>query len=263
MVGEVGVGKTILCRKLINSLGEKFVTAYIFNPYLEPSTLLYSIADELGIEYFKSLGQHHLLKKITEELFKVHGEGKQVILCLDEVQAMPLKTMETVRLLTNLETEKRKLIQVVLFGQPELDDLLDQPSIRQLKQRITFSYRLQPLNKLATAAYLRHRLSVAGYKGKDLFTLQSVDYLHHVTGGIPRLINIIANKAMIAAFGEGEMIVKIRHVRKASKDTVESQNMKPSFFDLWLPAYSRWVFGALSISALIFILVNNQFIGLF
>ena len=263
VIGEVGVGKTILCRKLIKSLGDKFVTAYIYNPYLEPDTLLYSIADELCLKYIKSIGQHELLKKITKLLFKLHSEGKQVVICMDEVQAMPLKTLETLRLLTNLETEKRKLLQVVLFGQPELDDLLEYPSIRQLKQRITFSYRLQPLNKLATAAYIRHRLSVAGFQGKELFSPQTVDFLHHVTGGIPRLINIVANKAMIAAFGEGDMIVNIKHCKKASKDTVEAQNIKSSILDLWIPAYSRWLFGALSLTALVFIFVNQQIKGIF
>ncbi len=232
-------------------------------PYLEPETLLFSIADELGLEYDEKIGQHHLLKSITDKLFSLHRQGKQVVLCLDEVQAMPIKTLETVRLLTNLETEKRKLLQVVLFGQPELDDLLEQPSIRQLKQRITFSYRLLPLNKLASTAYLRHRLAVAGFRGKELFTSQAMDFLHHVTGGIPRLINIVANKALIAAYGEGDMIVKLKHLRKASKDTVETQNIKPSLFDFWLPAYSRWVFAAIGIIALVIIFSNQQLTGLF
>ena len=263
VVGEVGVGKTILCRKLINSMGENFVTAYIYNPYLQPDTLLFSIADELGVEYEQSTGQHSILKNITDRLFQLHRAGKQVVLCMDEVQAMPLKTLETVRLLTNLETEKRKLLQVVLFGQPELDDLLEQPSIRQLKQRITFSYRLLPLNRPATFAYLRHRLAVAGFRGKDLFSSQSMDFLHHVTGGIPRLINIVAHKALIAAYGEGDLTVRLKHLREASRDTVKAQNIKSSLFDFWLPVYSRWVIGAVGIVALIFAFWTPQITGLF
>jgi MSHA biogenesis protein MshM len=263
VVGEVGVGKTILCRKLINSMGGNFVTAYIFNPYLEPDTLLFSIADELALKYEPSTGQHQLLKSITDRLFELHREGKQVVLCMDEVQAMPIRTLETVRLLTNLETEKRKLLQVVLFGQPELDDLLEQPSIRQLKQRITFSYRLLPLNRLATLAYVRHRLSVAGYPGKDLFTSQAIDYLHHVSGGIPRLINIVSHKAMIAAYGQGDLIVRLKHLREASRDTVRTQNIKSSLFNFWLPAYSRWVFGAVGLMALIFAYWSQHTMGLF
>jgi len=263
VVGEVGVGKTLLCRKLINSMGDEFVTAYIYNPYLQPDTLLFSIADELDLTYEKNIGQHHLLKLITDRLFQLHRDGKQVVLCMDEVQAMPLKTLETVRLLTNLETEKRKLLQVVLFGQPELDDLLEQPSIRQLKQRITFSYRLLPLNRPATLAYIRHRLSIAGFRGKDLFTPQSVDYLHHISGGIPRLLNIIAHKALIAAYGEGEQIVRPKHLRQASRDTIKTQNMKSSLFDLWLPPYTRWAFGVAGIIALIFAFRGEQIAGYF
>lgn len=252
VVGEVGVGKTILCRKLINSLGEYFVTAYIYNPYLEPDTLLFSLADELGIKYEQTIGQHQLLKGITERLVELHRQGKQVVLCMDEVQAMPIRTLETVRLLTNLETEKRKLLQVVLFGQPELDQLLEQPSIRQLKQRITFSYNLLPLNKLATLAYVRHRLAVAGFQGKDLFTGQAMDFLYHASGGIPRLINIIAHKAMLATYGEGDRAVRLKHLRLATRDTVETQNIKPSVFNFWMPAYTRWVFGAIGLITLIF-----------
>jgi MSHA biogenesis protein MshM len=263
VVGEVGVGKTILCRKLINSLGDNFVTAYIFNPYLEPDTLLFSIADELGLEYQASAGQHQLLKNITDKLFELHNQGKQVVLCMDEVQAMPIRTLETVRLLTNLETEKRKLLQVVLFGQPELDEILDHPSIRQLKQRITFSYNLLPLNKPAMLAYLRHRLSIAGYKQKDLFVGGSIDYLHHVTGGIPRLINIVAHKSLIAAYGEGDSRIKLKHLKTASQDTVRTQNIKPGFFDVWLPAHYRWLFGVFGILALVFAMLRQQVSGLF
>ena len=258
VVGEVGVGKTLLCRKLINSLGENFVTAYIFNPYLEPDTLLYSIADELGLAYREDTGQHQLLKTITDRLFQLHREGRRVVLCMDEVQAMPLKTLETVRLLTNLETEKRKLLQVVLFGQPELDDLLEQPSIRQLRQRITFSYRLLPLNRPATLAYIRHRLAVAGFKGKDLLAPQAVDFLHHITGGVPRLINIVAHKALIVAYGEGDHVVRLRHVRRASRDTIKAQNMRASPFDFWIPAYTRWAFGLFGILALILAFLRQQ-----
>jgi len=261
VVGEVGVGKTILCRKLINSMGDNFVTAYIYNPYLQPDTLLFSIADELGIKYEQDIGQHQLLKSITEKLIQLHQEGKQVVLCMDEVQAMPIRTLETVRLLTNLETEKRKLLQVVLFGQPELDDLLEQPSIRQLKQRITFSYHLLPLNQPATLSYLRHRLAVAGLHGKDLFTAQAVDYLHHITGGIPRLINIVAHKSLIAAYGEGEYTVSLKHLRQASKDTIKTQNIKSPLFDLWLPTYTRWAFGVFGILALLFALWTWQVSG--
>lgn len=251
VVGEVGIGKTILCRKLLRIIGNDFVTAYIHNPFLKPETLLFAIADELRVEYKESVSQHILLKKLTGKLLDYHRQGKRVVLCMDEVQAMPIETLETVRLLTNLETEKRKLLQVVLFGQPELDNLLEQPSIRQLKQRITFSYRLLPMNRLATLGYIRHRLAVAGYKGRDIFSKQTIDYLYHVTGGIPRLINILCHKAMIVAYGEGDTKIKLRHMRKAAADTVETQRIQRSVFDFWLPSYTRWAFGVLGMISLI------------
>lgn len=245
VIGEVGVGKTILCRKLLTMLKDDCVTAYIHNPYLKPDTLLYAIADSLSVNYEDNASQYVLLKAITKKLIDNQCRGKKTVLCLDEVQAMPVQTLETLRLLTNLETEKRKLLQVVLFGQPELDALLEQPAIRQLKQRITFSYRLLPLNKVALNYYVRHRLSVAGNTKKHLFSVQAMDYLHHASGGIPRLINILCHKALMLAYGEGETVVKLGHMRLAAKDTVETQAINRPLFDFWLPSFGRWIFGSL------------------
>ncbi len=252
VTGEVGVGKTILCRKLLKMLKEDCVTAYIHNPYLKPDTLLYAIADSLSVSYEDNASQYVLLKVITRKLIDYHRRGKKVVLCLDEVQAMPVQTLETLRLLTNLETEKRKLLQVVLFGQPELDVLLESPAIRQLKQRITFSYRLLPLNKVALAVYIRHRLSVAGYTQRDLFSIQAMDCLHHFSGGIPRLINILCHKAMMLAYGEGTSQVKFRHMRLAAKDTVESQGISRPRFDFWLPSFGKWIFASLCMAMVAF-----------
>ncbi|MDZ7735449.1 MAG: AAA family ATPase [Gammaproteobacteria bacterium] len=225
VTGEVGVGKTILCRKLLSSLGrENFVTAYMHNPYLQPDTLLFAVADELRVPHEESDSQHVLLKKITRSLIEYHRSGRPVVLCLDEVQAMPIQTLEVLRLLTNLETEKRKLIQVVLFGQPELDALLEQPSIRQLKQRITFSYRLLPLNKVAFRAYVRHRLAVAGYQQGELIQRRAYEQLYRASQGIPRLVNIIGHKALLAAYGQGDKQVKPVHIRMAVDDTSEARH---------------------------------------
>ena len=263
VTGEVGVGKTMLCRKLLNTLGEGFVTAYIHNPYLQPDTLLLAIADELAVKYPDNPSQHTLLKTITNKLLEYHRGGKSVVLCLDEVQAMPIQTLETLRLLTNIETEKRKLLQVVLFGQPELDQLLEQPSIRQLKQRITFSYVLLPLNRVAVSTYLRHRLAVAGCGRKDVISPQAAEFLQHASNGIPRLINILCNKALMVAYGEGESQVKLRHMRHAAKDMVETQQMRRSLFDLWLPAYTRWGLGILLILAIAAALQAGRMLELF
>ena len=223
VVGEVGTGKTLLCRTLLRALEGEFVCAYLPNPYLRPASLLLSIADELRIEYPKRASQHQMLRLINEGLLNFHAEGKRVVVCMDEAQAVPLQTLESLRLLTNLETEKTKLLQVVLFGQPELDKVLDDPAIRQLRQRITFSYDLQPLNREGVEEYIQHRLAVAGYDGPKVFEPKALDELARASRGVPRLINILAHKALMAAFGEGELRVSRAHARAAIADTDDAQ----------------------------------------
>jgi MSHA biogenesis protein MshM len=247
VTGEVGVGKTMLCRKLLNSLTEEFVTAYLPNPCLEPMTLLFAIADELGIRYSVRIGQHTLLKRITTCLMNHDAAGKRVVLCLDEVQAMPVETLETLRLLTNLETEKRKLLQVVLFGQPELNRVLDQPSVRQLKQRITFSYQLLPLNRVALLAYMRHRLAVAGFRGRSMFSGGALSMLYGASSGVPRLINILAHKALMVAYGQGEQRVGRKHVRLAVRDTFETKDLGRRWLTLRGPSLYWWLRGSVSL----------------
>jgi MSHA biogenesis protein MshM len=220
VVGEVGTGKTILCRKFLDALErESFTTAYIPNPYVGPNTLLLAVADELGIDYADGVNQHQLLKLLTRFLLDNYAQQKRAVLCLDESQAMPVETLEALRLLTNLETERRKLLQVVLFGQPELDTKLNDPAIRQLKQRITFSCRLRPLSLSDVEFYLAHRLAIAGYRGAAVFAPNAVKRLFRVSGGVPRLINILAHKSLMAAFGEGARQVSDKHVRLAVADT--------------------------------------------
>ena len=142
ITGEVGTGKSLLCRKLLNSAEPSIYTAYIPNPLMAPSALGMALAEELGLQLSPSLGQHRIIKAITRRLIALNREGNNVVLCIDEAQTMPLRTMEALRLLTNLETEQQKLLRVVLFGQPELDQKLSDPAIRQLRQRITFSLSL-------------------------------------------------------------------------------------------------------------------------
>lgn len=219
ITGEVGTGKTLLCRKFLAMLDESFVSAYIPNPYLEPRTLLLALAGELGVDLAHETDQHHLIKGLTQALLGFAAQNKSVVLCLDEAQAMPLESLEALRLLTNLETEKRKLLQVVLFGQPELDDRLAQESVRQLRQRITFQYQLGALDRNELDYYLAHRLRVAGYLGNRLFTERAARALHRASGGIPRLVNVIAHKSMLLAFGEGLSQVMPHNVRAAASDT--------------------------------------------
>ncbi len=219
VTGEVGTGKTLLCRKLLNSLGESFVTAYIPNPFINPVALRMALASELGIKFARNIGQPRLLERINTRLMQLHADGRQVVLLLDEAQALPDDSMEALRLLSNLETEKDKLLQVVLFGQPELDTRLQQEHLRQLRQRILFSYRLKPLAPAELAIYLQHRLLVAGYRGVPLFTARALKLLHRSSRGIPRLVNILAHKAMLAAFGRGDRCIDVAHIRKAVVDT--------------------------------------------
>lgn len=235
ITGEVGVGKTLLCRKFMATLDEDVVTAYIPNPFLEPRTLMLALADELEIPQEKDVDQHQLLKAINQRLLVLAREGKRVILCLDEAQAMPLETLEALRLLTNLETEKRKLLQIVMFGQPELDRKLHQEAIRQLSQRITFHYHLGPLSRDDMEVYVSHRLSVAGYAGGRLFNRGALKQLYAASGGIPRLVNILAHKALMLTYGEGKQQVGARHVKAAAQDTGSARTTR-----------LRWVWGGVA-----------------
>lgn len=220
ITGEVGTGKTLLCRKFMAALDQSFVTAYIPNPYLEPRTLMLALADELEISLEKEIDQHQLMKSINHRLLALANLGKKVVLCLDEAQALPLESLEALRLLTNLETEKRKLLQIVLFGQPELNLKLQKNAIRQLAQRITFHYDIAPLTRGDMALYISHRLHIAGFSGSHLFSHAALRRLHAASGGIPRLVNILAHKSLMAAYGEGRQQVRAAHVRMAAQDTV-------------------------------------------
>lgn len=222
ITGEVGTGKTTLCRYLLQHLGPEYLSAYILNPQLEPKELLQAVAQELAAELDPRETGHRALQLINEALLGHAEAGRKVLLLIDEAQALPAASLETVRLLSNLETEKRKLLQIILFGQPELDARLDQPEIRQLKQRISFSYSLRPMTLDESAAYVEHRLRLAGYRGALLFQRKAVKLLFHASRGTPRLINLLAHKALLAAYGQGQRQIRRAQMLQALGDTPQA-----------------------------------------
>lgn len=235
VVGEVGTGKTLLCRKLLNALDcDDYVTAYIPNPYLSPDEFRKSFAQEIGLDV-SGLEHFDLLNAINQRLIELAHEQRKVVLLVDEAQAIPEETIEALRLLTNLETESAKLFQVVLFGQPELDELLGKQSLRQLLQRITFSYELSHLDGEAVEHYIDQRVQRAGFNGMSLFKRDASRKIAQASGGTPRLINILSHKALMAAYGKGDLKVDGAHVLRAIEDTqgiVKPKSIQPLVWGL-------------------------------
>ena len=228
VVGEVGTGKTLLCRKLLKILGDDYITAYIADPYLTPMQLRMALATELNIEMVAGTGQSQLNQLIHERLLELSETGKGVVLILDEAQALPNESLETLRLLTNLETEKRKLLQIAIFGQPELDQRLAESSMRQLKQRITFSHRLDTIDYEFLGDYVYYRLCQAGYQGQQPFTPKALKLLYRASHGVPRLINVLTHKSLMAAFGRGTWKITPELIQSAAYDTEGAANLQPS-----------------------------------
>jgi MSHA biogenesis protein MshM len=218
VTGEVGTGKTLLCRRLLNSLTDDQVSVYIPNPSLNPQALWRAIAHELAIDV-NNIDIHQVQERIQEKLLALAVDKKSVILVIDEAQCLPEDSLEAMRLISNLEMESRSLIQIVLFGQPELNDLLATDRFRQLKQRISYSAELKAMDDISLQHYIQQRMIFAGYRGMPVFDDKALKLMAKVTSGIPRLINIIAQKAMFSAFGGGEKQVLVSHVRAAAADT--------------------------------------------
>lgn len=219
IVGEVGTGKTALCRNILPDLDEHFVTAYLPNPVLRPNDLLRAIADELGTPLSGAFGMHELQKRMRDLLLEIARNGGRVAVFVDEAQTMPANSLEELRLLSNLESNEARLLQVVLFGQTELDERLADYSMRQLQQRIAFSARLMPLDRNACHLYVQRRIAHASNSDRPVFTPAAIDRIHAGSGGIPRLINTICHKSLIAAFSDGDFQVGPRHVSRALADT--------------------------------------------
>jgi len=215
--GEVGSGKTMLCRMLLEKLPENVETVYLANPMLSRDEILFAIADELHIP-LPDERSHLLLRALQECLLSIYATGRQVVALIDEAHAMPPEALEEIRLLSNLESNHHKLLQIVLFGQPELDLRLGETAMRQLNDRITHHFRLEPLRRDDVGVYLMFRLRAAGYHGPDLFTKGAIQRISETSEGLTRRINILADKALLAAFSDGVHQIDCRQARAAIRD---------------------------------------------
>jgi MSHA biogenesis protein MshM len=216
--GEVGSGKTMLCRVLIERLPPHVATIYLATPSLAREEILYAIADDLELKLSPER-RSVALRELQEHLIRLYGAGRRVVVLIDEAHVMPEETLEHVRLLSNLESNRHKLLQIVLFGQPELDDTLAKPALRQLRDRITHAFRMRPLAAQEVANYVSFRMRAAGYRGPDLFAPRALSLVTRASGGLTRRINILCDKALLAAYSESTHAITDKHVRAAIADS--------------------------------------------
>jgi MSHA biogenesis protein MshM len=216
--GEVGSGKTMLCRVLMERLPKHVAIVYLSNPSLSPEDIFYAIADELSLVLPENARASVVLKLLQNHLIKLYSEGRRVVVLIDEAHAMPAATLEEIRLLSNLESNHNKLLQLVLFGQPELNGILARSDMRQLKERITHNFELEPLVRNDVAEYIEFRMRAAGYKGPNVFNSAATKRIHDVSKGLTRRVNILADKALLAAFAAGTHQITLEEVRAAIRD---------------------------------------------
>ena len=241
VVGEVGSGKTMLCRMLEVELPDNIEIVYIANPSLSPDDILHVIAIELKLDITNQSSKLEVMQKLHSYLLEKHAKNKQVVLFVEEAQSMPLETLEEIRFLSNLETSEHKLLQMVLFGQPELDDKLREPNIRQLKERITHSFYLDPFPPKDIYEYLNYRMRAVGYRGPDIFSPKVASNIEKKSHGLTRRINILADKALLAVYSEGGHGVATKHIKIAAQDSDFEQSIN------WKP----WLLGGMVTIALV------------
>jgi type II secretory pathway predicted ATPase ExeA len=242
VVGEVGSGKTMLCRKLVAQLPDSVDSVYLGNPTLSPDDMLAAILADLGIDA-PEVGRQARLAQLNAALMARHADGRRVVVFVEEAQGIALDSLEFLRLLTNLETATDKLLQIVLFGQPELDAQLADPRIRQLKDRITLSLNLLPLAEAEVAAYLRARLAVAGYRGPDLFPPALITRMRQLSGGLSRRINVLADKTLLAAYAGQTHTLTPAHLEAAASDA--DMQARPAA----RPGLKRWAWLGVGLAA--------------
>ncbi|MBT5293100.1 MAG: AAA family ATPase [Cellvibrionales bacterium] len=219
LTGDIGTGKTTICRSLLNQLPDNADIAFIVNPRLSVNELLQSICDELGIDYTDSSSIKVLVDKLNQFLLEGYASGRNTILIIDEAQNLADEVLEQLRLLTNLETSEKKLLQLILLGQPELNDKLAQDNLRQLAQRVTARFHLLPLSAEETTAYIKHRLHIAGFRG-ELFSRAALKHIHSESRGVPRLVNVICDRSMLGAYTKDSIEVEYPIVLEACKEVL-------------------------------------------
>ncbi|MCW8894080.1 MAG: AAA family ATPase, partial [Deltaproteobacteria bacterium] len=229
LTGEIGTGKTTLCKCMFQQAPAEINFAFIINPKVTALELLETVCDELLIKKTEHLSKKNMIDSINKYLLQINEQGQKTVIVIDEAQNLTGDVLEQLRLLTNLETSRHKLLQIILLGQPELRELIRKPELSQLSQRITARYHLGPLSKEDTALYILHRVNVAGGE-KALFTAGAIQLIYRLTGGVPRLINLLCDRALLGAYTELEDQVTRRIVKQASKET----------FDLQLKSHKSW-----------------------
>jgi MSHA biogenesis protein MshM len=255
--GEVGSGKTMLCRVLMERLPKKTVIVYLCNPSLSRDDILYAVADELGLTLPETARASAVLKLLQTHLINLYAEGHRVVVLIDEAHAMPVETLEEIRLLSNLESNRNKLLQLVLFGQPELNDVLARSDMRQLKERITHNFTLEPLIRDDVAEYLEFRLRAAGYKGPNVFSPAATKLIFDASKGLTRRINILADKSLLAAFASGSHQITAREVRAAVRDSEFSSATVASRQPGKWNRIARWAIGSATVLVLALIAARS------
>ena len=233
--GEVGSGKTMLCRVLMERLPQHVATIYLATPSLARDDILHAIGDDLELRLSHER-RSVALRELQEHLIRLYGDGRRVVILIDEAHVMPDETLEQVRLLSNLESNRHKLLQIVLFGQPELDATLAKAGLRQLRDRITHSFRMRPLAPPEVGKYLSFRMRAAGYRGPEVFTPRAVRRVSRASGGLTRRINILADKSLLSAYTENTHAITDRHVRAAVADSEFAPSRRSLRPLLWLGA---------------------------